>query len=274
MTDLLSADVDAELKARHRAMWALGNYAAVARDIIPLLGARLVAACEIRPGHVVLDVAAGTGNAAIPAALTGARVVASDLTPELLAVGERLAAERGARLDWEQGDAERLPYPDASFDAVLSCVGVMFAPHHQRAADELVRVCRPGGAIGLASWTPAGFVGRMFAAMKPFVAPPPSGAQPAPMWGDPGHLAELFGDRLVDVHTRIERVRVQQFTRPEEFRDFFRDNYGPVTVAYRNLAGDPVRTAGLDRALIDLAADALVDGVMEWEYLLFTARRS
>lgn len=163
---------DHALKAKHRALWALGNYTSVATDVIAPLGPTLVTALVIGPDDRVLDIAAGAGNVAIPAALTGADVTASDLCPELLADGERLAADRGATLVWQEADAEALPYPDASFDVVSSCVGVMFAPHHQQAADELVRVCRPGGRIGLISWTPAGFIGRMFGVMRPYAAPP------------------------------------------------------------------------------------------------------
>jgi SAM-dependent methyltransferase len=167
------ATADRALKARHRAMWALGDYPSVASQVIPELGPALVAASGVRRGDRVLDVAAGTGNAAVPAALTGARVVASDLTPELFAAGREFAARRGAELTWDEGDAEALPYPDGSFDVVLSCVGVMFAPHHQQAADELVRVCRPGGRIGLISWTPQGFIGELFRTMKPYAPPRP-----------------------------------------------------------------------------------------------------
>ena len=168
-------EADRALKAKHRTMWALGNYDAVATEIIADLGSILVDAAGIEPGNRVLDVAAGSGNVAIPAAQTGASVVASDLTPELLDIGRRRAEAAGIELRWETGDAEALPYADGEFDAVLSCVGVMFAPHHQAAADELVRVCRPGGTIGLISWTPAGFIGQMFATMKPYAPPPPRG---------------------------------------------------------------------------------------------------
>src|ERR1700712_4180194 len=167
MTETLDTTADQALKARHRAMWALGDYPAVATDVIAELGPVLVAASGVQAGDRVLDVAAGSGNAAVPAALAGARVVASDLTPELFAAGRQFAAGHGVTLDWVEGDAEALPYADSSFDTVLSCVGVMFAPHHQRAADELVRVCRPGGTIGLLNWTPDGFLGRMLATMKP-----------------------------------------------------------------------------------------------------------
>ena len=157
-----------------------------ASEVIAELGPVLVAASGIGRGDRVLDVAAGSGNAAVPAALTGAEVVASDLTPELFAAGREFAARRGVELTWEEGDAEALPYPDGEFDVVLSCVGVMFAPHHQQAADELVRVCRPGGTIGLISWTPTGFVGELFRTMKPYVPPPPPGAQPAAAVGRRG----------------------------------------------------------------------------------------
>jgi len=265
---------DAALKARHAAMWALGDYPAVAREVIPGLGRVLVDACRVTTGQDVLDVAAGTGNAAIPAARTGARVVANDLAPELLDVGRRLAADAGVEIAWEQGDAEALPYADGSFDVVLSCVGVMFAPHHQTAADELVRVVRPGGTVGLVSWTPEGFIGRMFAAMKPYAAPPPPGAQPPPLWGDEAHVRELLGDRVEGLVAEKRSLPVP-FTRPEDFRDFFKRAYGPTIVTYRGIADDPDQVAALDTALLDLARDHLdADGHMGWEYLLVTARRA
>jgi len=151
-----AVEADRMLKAKHRGIWALGDYPAVAAEVIPELGAVLVEACELRKGEQVLDIAAGTGNAAIPAALEGADVVASDLTPELLDAGRTQATQRGAELQWRLADAEALPFSDGEFDVVMSCVGVMFAPHHQAAADELVRVCRPGGRIGVLSWTRRG----------------------------------------------------------------------------------------------------------------------
>lgn len=206
-----STTTDEALKARHRAMWALGDYPAVATEVIAELGPILVAACGTSPGDRVLDVAAGSGNAAVPAALAGARVTASDLTPELLEVGRRLAAERGVELTWRQADAEALPFADGEFDAVMSCVGVMFAPHHRAAADELVRVCRPGGTVGLLNWTPAGFVGQMLGTLRPYVTPPPPGAQPAPLWGDEQHVRALLGDRVTDVAAHRQVLRVDRF---------------------------------------------------------------
>jgi len=267
-------EADLQLKLRHRTMWASGDYGAVAREVIPRLGQILVDACGIAPGHRVLDVGAGTGNAAIPAARAGARVVANDLTPELLVEGRRDAKASGLWIEWQPGDAEALAYPDAAFDTVMSCVGVMFAPHHQDAADELVRVCRPGGTIGLVNWTPDGFIGRLFAAMRPFVPAPPPGVQPPPLWGDRAHLEELFGDAVEAPSYQVQGLRVSRFATPEAFRDFFRDKYGPTISAYRNVADDPERLAALDHALTDLAASALQDGEMQWDYLLYTARRS
>ena len=266
-------EIDRAVKARHRQMWALGDYPAVAEEVIPELGAILVRAAGVGPGDRVLDVAAGTGNAAIPAALAGASVVASDLTPELLEVGRALAARRGAELEWQQADAEGLPYGDGEFDAVLSCVGVMFAPRHQASADELVRVCRPGGTIGLLSWTPEGFIGQMFATVKPYAPAPPPGAQPPPLWGREDHVLALLGDRVTDVVSSRQTVVVDRFAGPEAFRDYFKTNYGPTIAAYRAIAGDPERVAALDHDLAELARRYTEAGVMRWEYLLLTARK-
>ena len=186
---------NSQLSAKHRAMWASGDYSAIADDLVAPLGPVLVDAVGIGTGDRVLDVAAGTGSVAIPAALTGAAVVATDLTPELLERGKASAAERGAKLDWREANAEAMPFSDNEFDAVLSAIGVMFAPHHQVAADELIRLCRPGGTIGLISWTPEGFIGRMFATMKPFVPAPPPGVEPPPRWGREDYVRSLLGER-------------------------------------------------------------------------------
>jgi SAM-dependent methyltransferase len=265
-------DADTALKARHRAMWALGDYHAVATEIIPDLGPVLVEATHLGPGDHVLDVAAGSGNVAIPAAAAGAHVIATDLTPELLDAGRADAEAAGVSLDWQVADAEHLPFDDNSFDAVTSCVGVMFAPHHQPAADELVRVCRPGGRIGLISWTPAGFIGQLFATMKPYVAPPPPGVQPPPLWGDLAHVRELLGDRVVDLRASQQLLRAEGMSDPVAFRDYFKKNYGPTIAAYRGLQDDPARTAELDEALVALVERfRSPDGVVGWEYLLVVA---
>jgi SAM-dependent methyltransferase len=273
-TDMV--DADRALKAKHRAMWALGNYTAVATEIIQDLGPTLVEASAVQPGQRVLDVAAGSGNVAIPAALAGASVVASDLTPELFDAGRRLAAERGAEVDWQQADAEALPFADNEFDTVLSCVGVMFAPHHQVTADELVRVCRPGGTIGLINWTPGGFIGQLFATMKPYAPPPPPGAQPPPLWGNEEHVRGLLGDRVTDVSARKQTVRVDNFDQPEGFREYFKTNYGPTIAVYRSIADDPDRVAALDNELAELARrfdTGTGTTTLEWEYLLLTAHK-
>ena len=272
-TTALPAD-DAALKDRHRALWALGDYPKVADEVIPSLGQVLVAAAGVGPGTRVLDVAAGSGNVAVPAALAGADVVASDLSPDLLAAGERAAASSGAQITWRPADAEALPFADGEFDSVLSCVGVMFAPHHQAAADELVRVARPGGTIGLVNWTPGGFVGQMFATMKPFVPPPPPGASPPPLWGDPEYVAGLLGSGVGAMQAQTRTLEVDRFAAPEEFLDFFKASYEPTIVAYRGLADQPERAAELDEALLDLAARFTTrPGRMAWEYLLVTGTR-
>ena len=265
---------DAALKAKHAAMWAMGDYPAVAAEVIAELGPVLVEAAGIAAGDRVLDIAAGSGNASIPAALAGADVVASDLTPDLLETGRQAAERAGAQLRWEVADAEALPYADAEFDAAISCVGVMFAPHHQVAADELVRVVRPGGRIGLLSWTPAGFIGQMFATMKPYAPPPPPGAQPPPLWGDEAHVRELLGDRVTDVTAETRTIPVPLFADGASFRDFFKRTYGPTIAVYRSLADDPARAAQLDEALAAHGDRYLGDGPMRWEYLLLTARRA
>jgi SAM-dependent methyltransferase len=274
----VAVEADRALKARHRAMWALGDYPAMAAEIIPDLGAILVKECGVGHGDRVLDIAAGSGNAAIPAALAGASVVACDLTPELLAAGRELAARRGAEVEWRQADAEALPFADDEFDTVLSCLGVMFAPHHQASASELIRVCRPGGTIGLLSWTPEGFVGQMFATMRPYAPAPPPGAQPPPLWGNEEHVRALLGDRVTDVATHRQTVTVDQFAGPEAFRDYFKARYGPTVAAYRGIAGQPDRVAALDRDLSELAqrhdhGTGTGTTIMDWEYLLLTARK-
>lgn len=246
---------DSELKARHRAMWATGNYPLMVDTFLLPVGERLVDACRLGPGMRVLDVAAGTGNASLAAARRGAKVTASDLTPGLLEAGRTIAESEGLELEWVEADAENLPFEDKSFDVVMSAIGVMFAPHHQAAADELVRVCRPGGTIGLLSWTPDGMLGALFRMMKPFAAPPPPGAQPPPLWGGEEHLRGLLGDR-VTLHT-VERdvLEITAFTRARESGEDFKAYYGP-TIGARANAEREGRSREFDEAL-----DAFCD---EW----------
>ena len=272
-TSVTGTAEDRALKAKHAALWASGSYPTVVDDVVGSLGAILVDTLMIEPGQHVLDVAAGTGTSALPAARLGATVTATDLTPELLAVGRRDTAAEGLELTWETADAEALPYPDAQFDVVMSSIGVMFAPHHQQAADELVRVCRPGGTIGVLSWTPDGFIGQVFAVMKPYAPPPPPGASPAPLWGRADHVHALFGGRVTDLVAHQQNLRVDRFADGVDFRDFMKLNYGPTIAVYRFIADDPAKVAALDDDLADLGGRFLTDGTMHWEYLVVAARR-
>ncbi|MCC9177612.1 class I SAM-dependent methyltransferase [Arthrobacter sp. zg-Y750] len=271
------AGADRAIKARLRAIWSLGNYAAVAAETISPLGPVLVRAAGIRGSDRVLDIAAGTGNAAIPAAETGADVTASDLTPELLNSGKRLALARSVRLTWSMADAEHLPYADASYDAVISCAGVMFAPHHRLAAAELVRVCRPGGRIGLINWTPEGFVGSMFAALKPYSPAPPPGTQSPQLWGNREHVESLLEGQVREFRAERRTVLIDRFATPEDFLRFLKANYGPIIAVYEFLAHNPDRAGALDEELLALVKrySAQAGGMaMDWEYLLVTATRS
>jgi len=243
-----NASADNELKARHRKMWASGDYPSMVETFLLPLGPRLVEACGIEPGTRVLDVAAGTGNASIPAAERGAAVTASDLTPELFEAGRQRAAAAGVELEWAEADAERLPFEDGAFDVVISSIGAMFAPQHQAAADELARVCRPGGRIGLLSWTPEGMIGGLFKLMGPFAPTPPPGAQPPPLWGSEEHLRELFGAGVEFETLRREVLEVTAFERPGDFGEHFKQRYGP-TIAVRANAESQGRADELDAEL-------------------------
>jgi ubiquinone/menaquinone biosynthesis C-methylase UbiE len=261
---------DSELKARHRAMWASGHYPTMVETFLLPLGPALVEACGIGAGDRVLDVASGTGNAAIPAAQRGARVVASDLTPELLEAGRQRA--EGLDIEWVTADAEHLPFEDASFDVVMSSIGVMFAPHHQAAADELVRVCRPGGTMGLLSWTPEGMLGALFRTMKEFAAPPPPGVQSPPLWGSEEHLAELFGERVMFGTLRRDVLEITAFEHPRDYGEHFKAYYGP-TIAARANAAKNGREAGFDAALDAFCDEWDRGGRFEKEYLLAVGTR-
>lgn len=244
----MTVDVGTDLKAKHRAMWGTGDYPRMVETFLLPIGERLASAIDIRPGVRVLDVASGTGNAAIPAARRGANVTASDLTPALLQAGAARPDAQGLTLEWVEADAEALPFPDASYDVVMSAIGVMFAPHHQAAADELVRVCRPGGTIALLSWTPEGMLGELFRTMKPFAAPPPPGALPAPLWGSEEHLTGIFGER-VDFHTSVREVLdITAFPHPHGYGEHFKAFYGP-TIAVRANAAKDGREGEFDAAL-------------------------
>ena len=168
----------------------------------------------------------------------------------------------GVELEWREANAHALPFGDDEFDVVMSCIGVMFAPFHQQAADELVRVCKPGGRIGLISWTPEGHIGQLFATMKPYAPAPPPGAQPPPLWGQEDHVRALLGDRVTDVVTERRTLTVDHFPDGAAFRDYFKAVYGPTIAAYRNIEGDADRVAALD-ADIARIGDSVLQGARD-----------
>lgn len=264
------------LKARHRRMWAQGDFHRVAKDVVWGLGPVLVEACGVRAGDRVLDVGAGTGNAAIRAAVRGAAVVASDLTPELFEAGRREAAAHDVDLEWVQADAEALPFEDGRYDVVMSSIGAMFAPDHAAVARELVRVCRPGGTIGMINWTPEGAIGEMFRLFARHMPPPPAGAVPPVRWGDENHVRELLGDRVASLRTERRRLVVDCFETPLDAREHAKRHFGPTIEAYASIAHDPERVAALDRDFLGFA-EAWNRGReggaarYEYEYLLVLA---
>ena len=268
---------DAELKGRHRKMWASGDYPSMVETFLLPLGPQLVDACGIESGMSVLDVAAGTGNASIPAAERGAKVTASDLTPELLDAGRAKAESQGVELEWAEADAENLPFEDESYDVVMSSIGAMFAPHHQEVADELVRVCRPGGTIGMLNWTPEGMIGGLFKMMGPFAPPPPPGAQPPPLWGSEDHLKELFGDRVEWKTLERKDLDITAFEKPHDYGEHFKAFYGP-TIAARANADKDGRADELDKALDEFCDEwnrgSGDDARFEQEYLLSVGTRA
>ncbi|OBK43929.1 class I SAM-dependent methyltransferase [Mycobacterium sp. 1081908.1] len=271
--DAVDTNAPDTLAATHRAMWALGDYALMAEEVMAPLGPVLVAAAGIGPGARVLDVAAGSGNISLPAAAAGADVVSTDLTPELLRRSQARAAARGLTLDHREANAHALPFGDGEFDAVISAIGVQFAPDHRRAADELVRVCRPGGTIGVISWTPEGFFGRMLATIRPYRPSLSPAVPPAALWGREGYVTGLLGDRVGRVSLLRRNLRVHRFDGPEAVHAYFKHHYGPTIEAYANIGHNRVLAAELDAQLVELAGRYLADGAMRWEYLLVTAER-
>lgn len=242
LTDLTPAQQTA------RDVWTSGDYAEVADKLIRGFGPLLVSELRIHGGQRVLDVACGAGNVAIPAAIAGADVTALDITPVLLERGAANAAAAAVDIDWVEGDAESLPFADDSFDVVTSAVGVMFTAQHAKAAAELVRVCRPGGSIGLVNWTPEGLIGSLLGILKPYMPPPPAGAKPGPLWGTEDYVTELLGEGIDELHNERRLQLFEGFT-PDSFVDFMRANYGPVLRVFARLEDDPARTEELDTAL-------------------------
>jgi len=250
MTETLEAPMPdlAAVKQRQQQAWSSGDFAVVASRMA-LVSEQLADSADLRAGWRVLDVATGSGNAAIAAARLGSTVVGVDYVPALLERGRERAAAEGLAVEFLEGDAEELPFPDACFDAVTSVFGAMFAPDHGRAAAELLRVSRAGGTIALASWTPGGFIGQDFRSTAAHVPTPPGVAAPM-LWGTEGHLRELFGDGIESLAV-TERTFTWRFAAPEEFVEFFRTWYGPTVKAFAALEGD-ARNA-LERDLVDLA---------------------
>jgi ubiquinone/menaquinone biosynthesis C-methylase UbiE len=235
------------LKTRQQAAWASGDYAVIGTTL-QIVGEQLAEACDLRWDERVLDVAAGNGNATLAAARRGCDVISTDYVEALLERGAARARAERLRVGFQTADAEALPFEAGSFDAVLSTFGVMFSPNHEKAASELARVCRPGGRIGLANWTPESLVGRMFKIMGRQL-PPPVGVQPPSLWGVEAHLHALFGDKAarIDVTPRVFNFRYRSAA---HFIEIFRTWYGPVHKAFAALPEE--KAAYLDRDLTDL----------------------
>ena len=243
----LAPDI-AAVKSRQQGTWASGDFSVVASRIV-FQAEHLCETADLQAGWRVLDVATGSGNAAIAAARRGCEVVGVDYVPALLERGRIRAAAEQLEVRFVEGDAEELRFPDTSFDAVLSIYGVMFAPDHRRTAAELARVCRPGGRIALASWTPDGFIGETFRVFSRYLPPAP-GLQPPVRWGDERYLGSLFSDVAASM-TSHRRTAVFRFRSAEENVDFFRTHYGPTLRAFESL--DPPRRESLHKDLVALA---------------------
>jgi len=237
-----------EGKLRQRNTWASGDFSVVASRIV-YQAEQLCETADLQSGWRVLDVATGSGNAAIAAARRGCEAVGIDFVPALLERGRLRANAEHLEVEFREADAENLPFPSASFDAVISIYGVMFAPDHQRAESELVRVCRPGGRIALASWTPDGFIGETFRVFSRYLPPAP-GMQPPVLWGDEGHLRSLIGPAAASMRSE-RRTAIFRFRSAEENVDFFRTHYGPTLRAFESL--DPSQRESLREDLLTLA---------------------
>jgi SAM-dependent methyltransferase len=269
---------DRERKAGVRAAWAMGDYHRFAKATVWGLGPELVAACGIGPGQRVLDVAAGSGNVALRAAAAGARVVAADLTPENFTAGRAEARARGVELEWVEADAEALPFGDGEFDVVTSSLGAIFAGDHHAVARELVRVCRPGGTIGMTAFTPDGLAGEFFGLFDPYAPPPPPGDLPPLLWGSDLHVEALLADRVSRLALSRRRYVERSPDGPRGYFELFKQTFGPVVALRASLAAEPERRAAFDADLLNFAVRANhgpPDGPAEYpyDYLLIVARR-
>ncbi|GGM26226.1 class I SAM-dependent methyltransferase [Dactylosporangium sucinum] len=268
---MISAPSELELlKARQQLTWASGDYGRIAWITVPVAEA-LVDAVELRPGAAVLDVATGTGHAALAAARRFCAVTGLDYVPDLLQTARARAQAEGLRIDFVEGDAEELPFDDDSFDFVLSAIGVMFTADHHRAARELLRVCRPGGDIGLASWTPDGFVGEILKIAGKY-APPPPAARPATRWGTEDFITELLGPEAASLTFEAASVR-QRFLSAGHFADFFITHYGPTHKVAERLDEDELRNFRSDLLALAEGANVSTDETVaaDWDYLIARA---
>lgn len=235
------------VKTRQQATWASGDFGRIGVTL-QIVGETLCEAVDLLATETVLDVAAGDGNATLAAARRFAHVTSTDYVPQLLEQGRRRAEAERVDVRFQEADAEQLPFGEDSFDVVLSTFGVMFAPHQERAAGEMMRVAKPGGRIGLASWTPEGFIGRLFDVVTAFVPPPPGLRSPM-AWGTEPRLVELFGPRASDIRTR-RKTYVFRYRSPEHWVDYFRAYYGPTHRAFAAL--DAPGQQALETALLGL----------------------
>ena len=260
----------AKLKQGARATWAAGDFPAIAERQLWEVGPRVVEAAGVHPGDAVLDVACGTGNAALRAARAGGDVVGLDLTPELFDAGRKLAAKLDVAVDWVQGDAEDLPFEDESFDVVLSTFGCMFAPRHDVTARELARVLRPGGRLAIASWTPDGGMGAFFRMVGPYLPPPSPLAQPPTLWGSEEHVEQLFDGSGVELEFERDVATSPPFDSTDDAVDFITSKFGPM-IMVKQMTEASGRWAELRTELA-----ALYERDLPAEYLLSarTTRRS
>ncbi len=259
-----------EIKAKQQITWSSGDYGKIAWVTQPLSEV-LCDAIDLRPGAEVLDVATGTGHVALAAARRFARATGVDYVPALLEVARQRASAEGLDVTFTEGDAEKLPVQDSSFDYVLSTIGAMFAPNQEKTAGELLRTARPGGTIGMINWRPEGFIGELFRTIGRHV-PPPEGLKPAALWGSEDRVRELFGDAVSSVSFKDGAITIG-FLSPEHFADFFISNYGPTLKASEALEGE--RKDAFKRDLVELARrhNLRTDGTvaLDWTYLLVLA---
>jgi SAM-dependent methyltransferase len=261
------------IKQRQQATWASGDFAIIGTTI-QIVGESLAEAADVRAGERVLDVAAGNGNATLAAARRFAEVTSTDYVPHLLEKGAARAKAEGLNVAFQVADAENLPFADGSFDVVLSTFGAMFTPEHHRAASELLRVTRSGGRIGLANWTPEGFLGDLFRVIGRFV-PAPAGTQPAVLWGSEPHIVELFGPQARDIRC-VRRHFNFRYRSAAHWIEVFRSYYGPTHKAYAAL--DTAKQARLTEAITELLERLNIGGpnslVVPGEYLEIVITKS